>query len=61
MNVFHIVEHNTNPHLYVEQVGQLVAKMAASTNLKKTTLELGGKSPIVVMADANSKYCHDTE
>ena len=34
--------------------------MAASTNLKKTTLELGGKSPVVVMADADSKYLQCT-
>jgi phenylacetaldehyde dehydrogenase len=34
-------------------VGRLIAKAAASSNLKKVTLELGGKSPVVVFADAD--------
>ena len=29
--------------------------MAAKTNLKSVTLELGGKSPNIVFADADSK------
>ena len=44
-------------------MGQLVAKMAADSNLKKVTLELGGKSPNIVLADCDSKsmnsyHCH---
>lgn len=35
------------------EVGMLVAKGAAETNLKRTTLELGGKSPNIVLADAD--------
>ncbi|MGB2625877.1 MAG: aldehyde dehydrogenase family protein [Candidatus Acidiferrum sp.] len=35
------------------EVGHLVMKAAAETNLKRVTLELGGKSPNVVFADAN--------
>lgn len=35
------------------QVGQLVAETAAKTNLKRVTLELGGKSPLVVLKDVN--------
>jgi acyl-CoA reductase-like NAD-dependent aldehyde dehydrogenase len=33
-------------------VGRLILKYAADSNLKKTSLELGGKSPFVVLADA---------
>ncbi len=35
------------------EVGHLVMKAAAESNLKRVTLELGGKSPNVVFADAN--------
>lgn len=35
------------------QVGQLVMRAAAESNLKKVTLELGGKSPNIVFKDAN--------
>lgn len=34
-------------------VGKLVAAAAASTNLKRVTLELGGKNPVLVFADAD--------
>lgn len=34
-------------------VGRNIMKAAASTNLKKVTLELGGKSPNVIFADAD--------
>lgn len=34
-------------------VGRNIMKAAASTNLKKVTLELGGKSPNIVFADAD--------
>lgn len=34
-------------------VGRLVMKAAADSNLKKVTLELGGKSPNIVFDDAN--------
>jgi phenylacetaldehyde dehydrogenase len=34
-------------------VGRLIAKAAADSNLKKVTLELGGKSPVIVFDDAN--------
>lgn len=37
------------------QIGQLVSGMASASNLKKVTLELGGKSPNIVFADADSK------
>jgi aldehyde dehydrogenase (NAD+) len=35
------------------EVGKLVMKAAANSNLKRVTLELGGKSPNVVFADAD--------
>ena len=36
-------------------VGRIVMEAAAKSNLKRVSLELGGKSPIVVFDDANSK------
>ncbi|KAI0425547.1 aldehyde dehydrogenase domain-containing protein [Xylaria sp. FL1042] len=35
------------------QVGKLVQQAAAKSNLKKVTLELGGKSPVIVFQDAD--------
>jgi len=37
------------------EVGQLIAQTAARTNLKRVTLELGGKNPNVVFADSDLK------
>lgn len=34
-------------------VGRQIAKAAAETNLKRVTLELGGKSPVIVFPDAD--------
>lgn len=45
------------------EVGRLIAQSAAASNLKKVTLELGGKSPLVIMddvdLDAAAKIAHD--
>ncbi|HEX4164999.1 MAG TPA: aldehyde dehydrogenase family protein [Bryobacteraceae bacterium] len=38
------------------EVGHLVMKAAAETNLKRITLELGGKSPNIVFADADMDH-----
>lgn len=38
------------------QVGKLVMKAAAESNLKRVTLELGGKSPFIICDDVDSKY-----
>jgi acyl-CoA reductase-like NAD-dependent aldehyde dehydrogenase len=35
------------------EVGKLIARSAAETNLKRVSLELGGKSPQIVFGDAN--------
>ncbi len=35
------------------EVGQQIMKTAAMTNLKRVTLELGGKSPNIILADAD--------
>jgi hypothetical protein len=35
------------------QVGQLILERAAKTNLKRVTLELGGKSPNIIFPDAD--------
>lgn len=35
------------------EIGKLIMEAAAKTNLKKVSLELGGKSPLVVFEDAN--------
>lgn len=34
-------------------VGRLIMAAAASSNLKRVTLELGGKSPLIIMSDAD--------
>uniref|UniRef100_A0A914V1C9 Aldehyde dehydrogenase domain-containing protein n=1 Tax=Plectus sambesii TaxID=2011161 RepID=A0A914V1C9_9BILA len=38
------------------QVGRLIMKAAADSNLKKVTLELGGKSPNIIFADADLQH-----
>lgn len=35
------------------EVGQIIMETAARSNLKKVSLELGGKSPLVVMDDVD--------
>lgn len=45
------------------EVGRIIAKTAAESNLKKVSLELGGKSPLVVLDDADideaAQIAHD--
>lgn len=38
------------------EVGKLIMKASADSNLKKVSLELGGKSPNVIFPDANCKF-----
>ncbi len=38
------------------EVGHLIMEASAQTNLKRVTLELGGKSPAIVFADADLDY-----
>lgn len=35
------------------QVGHLIQQASGTSNLKKVTLELGGKSPNIILSDAN--------
>jgi aldehyde dehydrogenase (NAD+) len=42
------------------EIGQLVAQSAAKSNLKRVTLELGGKSPNIVLADADMEHAVET-
>ena len=34
-------------------MGKIIQEAAAKSNLKRVTLELGGKSPVIVFADTN--------
>lgn len=38
------------------QVGKLIKEAASKSNLKRVTLELGGKNPCIVCADADCEY-----
>lgn len=38
------------------EVGKIVMKTAADSNLKKVSLELGGKSPLVIFDDVDCKF-----
>jgi aldehyde dehydrogenase (NAD+) len=40
------------------EVGHLIMEAAAKSNLKRVTLELGGKSPNIVFADADMDAGH---
>lgn len=40
----------------IDQVGKLIMEEAAKSNLKRVSLELGGKSPIVVFPDVDCTY-----
>lgn len=42
------------------EVGKLVQQGAAQCNLKRTTLELGGKSPNIIFADTDFDYAVET-
>jgi acyl-CoA reductase-like NAD-dependent aldehyde dehydrogenase len=35
------------------KIGKLIQQAAGASNLKRVTLELGGKSPIVILDDMN--------
>ena len=42
--------------MFFLQIGKVIMMASGQTNLKRTTLELGGKSPNVIFADADCKY-----
>ena len=38
------------------KVGKIIMETSAKTNMKRVSLELGGKSPIVVFPDVDCNY-----
>jgi hypothetical protein len=42
----------------VFQVGRLILAAVAKSNLKRVSLELGGKSPLVICSDADGLYLY---
>ena len=52
---FQVQSLNSEIVYYYLQTGKLIASAAANSNLKRVTLELGGKSPTVVLAESNCK------
>lgn len=42
------------------EVGKLIQQASGSSNLKRVTLELGGKSPNIVLADSDMDYAVET-
>eukprot|EP01137_Pigoraptor_chileana_P015489 Opistho-2@71472 len=42
------------------EIGHRIMEMAAQTNMKRVTLELGGKSPVIVLPDADMDYTIET-
>ena len=42
------------------EIGKIVATDAAQSNLKRVTLELGGKSPLIVLKDADMDHAIET-
>lgn len=45
--------NDSAPDLFLLQVGKLIQEAAGKSNLKRVTLELGGKNPNIIFADAD--------
>uniref|UniRef100_A0AAX7UAX6 aldehyde dehydrogenase (NAD(+)) n=1 Tax=Astatotilapia calliptera TaxID=8154 RepID=A0AAX7UAX6_ASTCA len=58
--VMKVAEQTPLTALYVasliKEVGHLIQQASGSSNLKKVTLELGGKSPNIILSDADMEY-----
>ncbi|XP_043353844.1 aldehyde dehydrogenase, mitochondrial isoform X2 [Dermochelys coriacea] len=58
--VMKVAEQTPLTALYVasliKEIGHLIQKAAAESNLKRVTLELGGKSPNIIMSDADMDW-----
>ena len=39
------------------EIGHIIMQAAGKSNMKNVTLEMGGKSPNIVFADADCKLC----
>ncbi len=44
--------------LLIFQVGHLIMQAAGRTNLKRVSLELGGKSPFIIFSDVDCKWLY---
>ena len=55
-NIWLFTLHTTKyfPSFFLIKVGRLIQAAAANSNLKRVTLELGGKSPNIVFADTEN-------
>ncbi len=42
---------------FFPQTAHIISTAAAQSNLKRVSLELGGKSPTIVLGDANGESC----
>jgi len=49
----HHMDVDKNSFTGSTEVGRLIMKASGESNLKKVTLELGGKSPVIIFADAD--------
>ena len=39
------------------QIGKIIQQAAGKSNLKRVSLEMGGKSPNIIFSDCDCKYC----
>ena len=54
-----IIEYLSVMYMYI-QVGHIIQQAAGRSNLKRVTLELGGKSPNIILKDCDCEYIRNT-